>query len=816
MEYLEPHENDERNARVVAGDLRQCHDLTDAGYGWYSMALSYAPGETDEVKMKADRESYLAALMPGLTPGLEYSYVVVLHDETDPEKHTKRRLAQHIFIPKIHLGSGKVITPYLDKIDRPRIETWQRITNHDQGYADPNDPARARALRNDASALPAKSKEAKVAITADVLAGIDAGLILTRDDLVARLEEMGLTVSKITKKSISVTHPSHAKPLRLEGEIYDLDGIARYLDAASTGADQPRRVLPSPDPADRERLREFVERKREAISARYGRGGPAGTPAPASLADVGAAGLDRLGLADGWAVRVADVVADRPGNDLGVWIAATAGGDTGGRIAQPGRSAEAGVADSEGRADSGQGVDGTKEQGSVGPTATTGRVIVENRASPTAELSHSGPDRSAVDQDRALVGRESGRLPVHSIVDAASIPAAQRPSKNLGQNPLTTHNDANSTPSALATPFPDGGSLAAIVDLILRRTRETARRIAAALGAARNAVAGGAGRAEASHTGAGSIASSASRVSALLGRRRTRANSNVKGKGMDPAVGIQAVQDHGALRADATQAEAGRGIYSTHRPENPRTDAVVERQQGDIRGSMGDGADRRGEEADPLPRRGGNLHAGRGGNGGSGGEVTQSPEPTPAAGAQPVAPAQRPSAVGGTASVPVVPQPPPSLSRRFRAAVMHAVGLQTAEETKAAADKLSSDLLRMIEADKERVAAEAAKKLKAEPAQSAAAAARAARLAARNEELAQQRRAVDAPIAAIQAIVPKAAQPKSAPLLKSTGPAAKPVPPQPPLKISPATISDTPVDSTIERLESIKEQEKARHRGRRI
>lgn len=166
---------------------------------------------------------------------------------------------------------------------------------------------------------------------------------------------------------------------------------------------------------------------------------------------------------------------------------------------------------------------------------------------------------------------------------------------------------------------------------------------------------------------------------------------------------------------------------------------------------------------------------------------------------------------------PVSPTPAPdSLWRRIVARVLHSVGLQTAEETKAATDKLSADLLRMIEDDKKQKAADAAEKTTAEHAQRTAEAAQAAASDAFKEELAKQQKAVGASIAAIQAVVLKTAQPKAASLPKSAGPAAKPVLSQPPLPKSKATISGTPVDSTSTRQEAIQEQEKARPRGRHI
>jgi hypothetical protein len=66
--YIQPQKgNDKRHAEVVAGDLALCRLLLLAGYGYYSVVLSYGPGETTPAQMERDRKEFLEALLPGLS-----------------------------------------------------------------------------------------------------------------------------------------------------------------------------------------------------------------------------------------------------------------------------------------------------------------------------------------------------------------------------------------------------------------------------------------------------------------------------------------------------------------------------------------------------------------------------------------------------------------------------------------------------------------------------------------------------------------------------------------------------------------------------
>ena len=170
----------------------------------------------------------------------------------------------------------------------------------------------------------------------------------------------------------------------------------------------------------------------------------------------------------------------------------------------------------------------------------------------------------------------------------------------------------------------------------------------------------------------------------------------------------------------------------------------------------------------------------------------------------------------------VIEQPvaPVSLWRRVVSAVLHSVGLLTAQEQAALRAR---SLAEQEERQREHVAAMARAEESAKAVEEMCnklverQAERAEKVKA---DSAKQRANLDANLKGIAKIiashraVPKA-QPMPALLPEATRPAVKPVPPQLPLKKPPAKISDTQVDSTIARLKAIEDKEKSPRRGRR-
>ena len=69
------------------------------------------------------------------------------------------RTEYHGIIANVHLETGRRWKHYVDKIDRPRFESWQELTNIKMGLSSPKDPAKARFEDMPARTLPADKKE---------------------------------------------------------------------------------------------------------------------------------------------------------------------------------------------------------------------------------------------------------------------------------------------------------------------------------------------------------------------------------------------------------------------------------------------------------------------------------------------------------------------------------------------------------------------------------------------------------------------------------------------------------------------------------
>ncbi|PAP51050.1 mobilization protein, partial [Salmonella enterica subsp. enterica serovar Typhimurium] len=98
---------------------------------------------------------------------------------------------------------GKRLQPYYDRADRPRIDAWQTLENHQYGLHDPNAPENRRTLTH-----PDNLPETKQALAEGDTRGIDAhyhaGEIKGRQDVIQALTEAGLEVVRVTRSSISI------------------------------------------------------------------------------------------------------------------------------------------------------------------------------------------------------------------------------------------------------------------------------------------------------------------------------------------------------------------------------------------------------------------------------------------------------------------------------------------------------------------------------------------------------------------------------------------------------------------------------------
>ncbi len=257
VEYLLGKDFDRELAELLRGDALETIALIDSSpYAkkYTSGCLSFEEADLTPEKKRELMDSFEETLFPGMSKD-QYNCLWVEHRD-------KGRLELNFVIPNIELTTGRRLQPYFYKADQKRIDAWKTIQNIEQGFSDPDDPAKRQSL-TPAKDLPASSK----AIADDLHAGIEdmvgRGEIENRADIVAALEAAGLTVARQTKSSISIENPARegGRNIRLKGGVYERDfDISKEL---------PREVERR-NAAHQQRLGERLERARERYS--YGLG----------------------------------------------------------------------------------------------------------------------------------------------------------------------------------------------------------------------------------------------------------------------------------------------------------------------------------------------------------------------------------------------------------------------------------------------------------------------------------------------------------------------------------------------------------------
>lgn len=234
VDYLLGKDRLRDGARVLRGNAERTRELIDGcdfARAYTSGVLSFQEADIAESEKVRLMEEWEQTLMTGLDKD-QYDCLWVEHQD-------KGRLELNFVFPNIELQSGKRLQPYFDRADRPRVNAWQTLTNDRLGLRDPNDPAYRRPLTQ-ASDLPRDKQQAAEKLTAGLMNLMAQGAIRSRQDVVAQLESIGLTVARETKSSISIADPSGGRNIRLKGMIYERDfkfsaSLRGEIEAASAG-----------------------------------------------------------------------------------------------------------------------------------------------------------------------------------------------------------------------------------------------------------------------------------------------------------------------------------------------------------------------------------------------------------------------------------------------------------------------------------------------------------------------------------------------------------------------------------------------------
>jgi len=193
--------------------------------GVIAFAAGDAPTEAQQQQVMNDFERLAFA---GMEPD-QYNILWVRHTH---EGNTEL----HMVVPRLELISGKALNiapPGHHKFYDELRDSW----NWGEGWARPDDPARARAYTHDKTF----GKEyfenratAKTEISEWIAEAIAKGKITNRAGVLAALGRMG-EITRVGKDYISVKPPGLAKALRLKGAIY-----AEEFDVGAVGANQDR------------------------------------------------------------------------------------------------------------------------------------------------------------------------------------------------------------------------------------------------------------------------------------------------------------------------------------------------------------------------------------------------------------------------------------------------------------------------------------------------------------------------------------------------------------------------------------------------
>ena len=237
MNYLLGKNRDRDGAKILQGDPDLTERLADNCKFKNRYTVGVLSFEEQNIPEKHKRE-IMDSFEKSLLAGLEHDQ----YDITWIEHTDKGRLELNFVIPNVELTTGKRLQPYYDKADRPLVENWKQVINHEYGLTDPHDPSKAKVLQIDQHNLPKSIREIQEKIGMVVCQQIEQGNINNRSDVIAMLEGAGFEIARLTPKNISIKNPDGGRNIRLKGVIYEDRQLSQELGAEHSQASRDFRT----------------------------------------------------------------------------------------------------------------------------------------------------------------------------------------------------------------------------------------------------------------------------------------------------------------------------------------------------------------------------------------------------------------------------------------------------------------------------------------------------------------------------------------------------------------------------------------------
>nr|WP_181717699.1 relaxase/mobilization nuclease domain-containing protein [Psychrobacter sp.]QJS05841.1 mobilization protein A, DNA relaxase mbeA [Psychrobacter sp.] len=268
MDYLVGKEYDREGARVLSGDPELTKRLADSlsFQNRYTVGvLSFEEDNLPDEHKRAIMERFESSLLAGLDKE-QYNMTWIEHTDKD-------RLELNFVIANVELTTGKRLQPYFDRVDRPLVENWKQVINHEYKLTDPHDPEKAQAIKTlNSQNLPQDIRKIKEQIGQVISQQIEQGNIIDRKDVIDTLQQAGFEIARQTDRSISIKNPDGKRNIRLEGIIYENRPFNEEFgeerrrakqEYARTGAERYQTAL--------SKLQYAIEIKQERNRASFGR-----------------------------------------------------------------------------------------------------------------------------------------------------------------------------------------------------------------------------------------------------------------------------------------------------------------------------------------------------------------------------------------------------------------------------------------------------------------------------------------------------------------------------------------------------------------
>ena len=275
LDYFLGKDRDRDYAKVLQGDVSEVSGLIDTSpfaKKYTSGCLSFYEHDLTEPDKQKIMQDFEQALFPGMDQS-QYRVLWIEHQDKLNEETGERRLELNFLIPNVEILTGQRLQPYYDKADRSRIDLFKKITNYEYQLHDADDPLYRQAVTT-AKNLPKTVNEIKETLDIEATRAVESGLITDRQSMKKWLLDLGLEVTRETKKSLSIKNPNDdekARPIRLTGAIYEQDfrltETSQQLTIAAS--ERYRREAEQRNQSDIQRYAEYSAKRSTELEQQY-------------------------------------------------------------------------------------------------------------------------------------------------------------------------------------------------------------------------------------------------------------------------------------------------------------------------------------------------------------------------------------------------------------------------------------------------------------------------------------------------------------------------------------------------------------------